>query len=225
MSAGLFRPQNSTGSAMPLIHPLPDEALRYRHNDRQLERLYPGLPLLLDAYAVVDMGVNEAVLADGRATVCRAGCFQCCCQPIPVSPLEALALHWHMRHRMKPEMRRLLGHRLASCRGRSEDVLLPCPFLWDGACQVYALRPVACRQYMVFNRPCAPGEDAARDRQQDVLAPRHDRMLEALARTLPWYAGREPQPPSQPAREEVQKFFRSVTTVIQAIPWERFTQA
>ena len=205
--------------------PLPEEALRHRHADRLLERLYPGLSLLLDAYASVDMGVNEAVQAQGRETVCRAGCFQCCYQPIPVSPLEALALHRHMRHRLKPELRRVLERSLASCRGRSEDVCLPCPFLWDGICQVYALRPIACRQYMVFGRPCAQGEDAARDRPQDVLTPRNERMLEALVRTLPWYAGREPLPPSQPVKKEVWQFFRSVTTVIQAIPWERFLRA
>lgn len=210
---------------MPHTPPLPDTALRYRHTDRQLERLYPGLSLLLDAYALVDMGVNEALLADGREAVCRAGCSQCCAQPIPVSPLEALGLHWQMRHRVKPEMRHLLGRRIASCQGCHEDVLLPCPFLWNGACQVYALRPVACRQYMVFRSPCAPGEDAVRDRPQDVLAPRHDRMLEALARTLPWYAGSEPLPPSRTAKKEVRQFFHSVTTVIQAIPWEHFFHA
>ena len=210
---------------LPQAPPLPEAALRHRHTDRPLERLYPGLSLLLDAYAIVDMGVREAVLAHGRETACCAGCFQCCFQPIPVSPLEALALHWQMRHRLKPEMRRLLERSLVSCQGRSKDVFLPCPFLWDGVCQVYALRPVACRQYMVFSRPCAQGEDAARDRPQDVLAPRNDRMLEALSRTLPWYAGREPLPPAQAAPKEVWQFFRSVTTVIQAIPWERFLRA
>ncbi len=210
---------------MPQNSSLSDAVLRYRHTDRQLERLYPGLPLLLDAYALVDMGVNEALLADGRQAVCRAGCAQCCAQPIPVSPLEVLGLHWQVRHRVKAEMRHWLGRRLASCRGGREDVLMPCPFLWNGACQVYALRPIACRQYMVFSHPCAPGEDAVRDRPQDVLEPRHDRMMEALALTLPWYAGREPLPPPRGAKKEVRQFFNSITTVIQAIPWENFFHA
>ena len=50
-------------------------------------------------------------------------------------------------------------------------------------------------------------------------------MDAALRRTLPWYARWRQAPPQDAAgpegREEIRRFFHSVTTVIQALPWEK----
>ena len=50
-------------------------------------------------------------------------------------------------------------------------------------------------------------------------------LAAALRRTLPWYARWRQAPPQDAAgpegREEIRRFFHSVTTVIQALPWEK----
>ena len=208
---------------MPLVWPA--EARFFRHTDPCLERSYPGVGLLLDAYAVVDLGVKKAAERDGRASACHAGCAQCCMQPIPVTPLEVLALHSYARHRLPQESLAALVTTLSAFEGHKEQMSLPCPFLVDGGCLVYPVRPVACRQYMVFGRACALGEDASHTRPQDVLTPFYDYMLTALLRTRPWYAGHEPSPPPHPTEENAKEFFRSVTSVIQLVAWNRLFHA
>lgn len=49
-----------------------------------------------------------------------------------------------------------------------------CPFLCDRRCAIYPVRPLNCRQYHVLNRPCAPGEDIAKDRPRDICIPAND---------------------------------------------------
>lgn len=205
---------------MPLAWPAAARAFRYA--DPPLERRYPGLSLLLDAFAVVDLGVKEAVGRDGRVPVCHAGCGQCCAQPIPVTPLEVLALHCYARHRLPKDSLAGLAQRLSGYEGQKRDIVSPCPFLYEGACLVYPVRPMACRQYMVFGTPCAKGEDPSRSRPRDVLAPSRGHMLAALMRTLPWYSGHEPRPPEHPTEKNAGEFFRAITSVIQAVAWNRF---
>jgi Fe-S-cluster containining protein len=205
---------------MPLAWPA--EARAFRYTDPSLERRHPDLGLLFDAYAVVDLGVKVAIGRDGRVPVCHAGCGHCCAQPIPVTPLEVLALHCYARRRLPQDSLAGLVQRMSGYEGQKRDIASPCPFLHDGACLVYPVRPVACRQYMVFGTPCAQGEDASRSRPQDVLAPSYDHMLAALMRTLPWYAGHEPAPPEHPTEESVRAFFQSITSVVQAVAWNRF---
>jgi Fe-S-cluster containining protein len=43
-----------------------------------------------------------------------------------------------------------------------------CPFLLDGKCSVYPLRPLACRIFYVFQIPCGIGEDPIISRPIDV---------------------------------------------------------
>lgn len=208
---------------MPLAWPAAARAFRYA--DPSLERRHPDLGLLLDAYAVVDLGVKVAIGRDGRVPACHTGCAQCCRQPIPVTPLEVLALHCYARHRLPQDSLAGLVQRLSGYEGQKRDIASPCPFLHEGACLVYPVRPVACRQYMVFGAPCAQGEDASRSRPLEVLAPSYDHMLAALMRTLPWYAGHEPAPPEHPTEESAREFFQSITSVVQAVAWNRFFRA
>ena len=57
------------------------------------------LPLLLEAYAIVDAGINEATRreeAQGRALACHKGCAACCRShtTIPIYPLELIGINW-----------------------------------------------------------------------------------------------------------------------------------
>ena len=63
----------------------------------------------------------------------------------------------------------------------------PCPLLVENACAVHPLRPMACRQFNVFDKECMEGEDAYYTRRRDVLTPIRDYADEAFDVLLPFY--------------------------------------
>ena len=140
------------------------EPERYRVRFPEAEAGAVWLPRLLDAYAVLDAGMAEALAGVDRPAACGPGCGSCCHQPIPGSSLEALGLLWFVLHQCSPRVRHRLRSQLAEC---SFD--RPCPFLLDGRCAVYPLRPLACREFVVLGRACRPGEQPDRTRPEDLL--------------------------------------------------------
>ena len=176
---------------------------RYRYYNRRFERALPGMDLLLDAFAVVDCGMAQAIAHRGQKPACGAGCYHCCTQPIPLTPLEILGLRIFMgpelvsghaaapalRHEqqgMAPasgsgtgsvtggasacmsaatdhvlglaaDVRQALAARLAAFGGETARLGATCPFLHEGRCAVYPVRPMACRRYIVYGAPCARG--------------------------------------------------------------------
>lgn len=203
--------------------------LNSRHRDPALERALPGAALLLEAQALVDTSVAEAVAAArdaGRRLACGPGCDTCCRQPIPVTPLEFLLLRAHVRFRLEGATRaRLEAQQKAQTTMCPEPLRRPCPFLLDGACAAYAVRPLACRRYLVLDRPCAPGEVCTESRPGDMLVPARQALTRALALTFPWYAGHwqelglQKPPAAPPESAAAQAWLASVTVPLQALPW------
>ncbi len=151
------------------------------------EALHSWLPLLLEAYAIADAGVAEGIRREerqGRHLACGKGCAACCRthKTIPVYPLELVGLSWYATEELQGPMRSKLKAQL-----RTHAAGEACPFLVDGICAVHSLRPLACRQFNVFGRVCAEGEDAYYTRRQDVLTPIKRYMDEAFFVMLPFY--------------------------------------
>ena len=152
------------------------------------EKAQPWLPMLLDAYAVADEGIMTAVRArtaeTGERLACSKGCDACCSthRDIPVYPLELVGIYWFVVEMLTGQSRESVKKQLATLGGDDS-----CPFLVDGACAIHPLRPMACRQFNVFNRPCAEGEDAFHSRRQDVLTPLQEYTDRAFAIMLPFY--------------------------------------
>lgn len=200
-----------------------------RYHDAVLERSLPGASLLLEACAVVDASVAAAVEAaaqNGRRLACGPGCDVCCRQPIPVTPLEFLCMRaWLHLHVTADSRAGLEAHLLTRIREEPSPLRRPCPFLLDGGCAVYPVRPLACRRYLALDRRCAPGEDCATDRSEDLLIPARLALRAALALTFPWYAARWrglrlPRPPrAAPASDAAQAWLRSVTVPVQNLSW------
>ena len=145
------------------------------------------LPLLLEAYAIVDAGINEAIRreeAQGRALACHKGCAACCRShtTIPIYPLELIGINWYVVEKITAPLREQLELQL-----RDHKKGGPCPLLVDNACAVHPLRPMACRQFNVFDTVCTEGEDAYYTRRQDVLTPIRDYADEAFDVQLPFY--------------------------------------
>jgi Fe-S-cluster containining protein len=129
----------------------------------------------------------EAVyLKAGRPASCKVGCAACCRQEIPISAPEALLLSAHAATLPGPERERIaagfaairshvqatgsggkdLERGTATADVRAQGLAwfrqgLACPFLVDESCSAYAMRPVACRNHMVWSaaEQCSRPED------------------------------------------------------------------
>ena len=145
------------------------------------------LPLLLEAYAIVDAGVHEALRREqkqGRTLACHKGCAACCRShtTIPIYPLELIGINWYAVEKITGPVRAQLAQQLHDHKNGE-----PCPLLVDNVCSVHPLRPMACRQFNVFGQVCREGEDAYYTRRQDVLTPIRAYADEAFDVLLPFY--------------------------------------
>jgi uncharacterized protein len=166
--------KNSAGSAGRLTFP----------SD---EKLHPWLSMLLEAYCIADRGIAEALKTEarkGRRLACAKGCCHCCKthQTIPVYPIELVGLSWYVTERITGPERRVVKAQLHNYEEND-----PCPFLVEGACSVHPVRPLSCRQFNVFEKPCAEGEDPYYTRREDVLTPVSKYTDRAFFVMLPFY--------------------------------------
>lgn len=152
------------------------------------EARYPWLSLLLEGLAVFDkgtaLGIQRARRKQNRPVACRERCGNCCRTntDIPVYPLELAGICWYVIEKLKGPLRETLKAQLAGHEGKP-----PCPFLIDDGCSIYPLRPGVCRLFVVFGKPCGPGEDAYHTRRPDVLTPLEEFKNQAFFIMLPFY--------------------------------------
>lgn len=152
------------------------------------ERRLPWLSMLLDSYAIADTGVAVAIRDEEKRRktrlACGKGCGSCCVQQrdLPVYPHELAGIYWYVAEKIDPALRVILRERFAE-----HTIDGPCPFLIDGSCSIHPLRPIGCRQFNVFTRPCDPGEDPYFTRKTDVLVPLPDYTDRAFAAVLAFY--------------------------------------
>jgi Fe-S-cluster containining protein len=184
------------------------------------ERRLPWLPMLLDAYAIVDTGVAVALRQKEKREklklACRNGCDVCCRQnqkDIPLFPHELVGLYWFVSEKTDRTLRDYLKEQLAVHAAGS-----PCPFLKDGSCSVHPVRPASCRWFNVFRAPCMPGEDPYYTRRHDVLDPIHEYTDRAFAVVLPFYNIKER---SGGGEEAAVKLIRAQIMNLQAYDWKK----
>ncbi|KAF0184147.1 MAG: hypothetical protein FD164_473 [Nitrospirae bacterium] len=152
------------------------------------EQKQPWLSLLFTAYAVIDEGVRIAIDREekkrGARLACRQGCGGCCRthRDIPVYPIELVGIYWFVIEKIGQPLRRTIRQQLLQHRKGGA-----CPFLVDDSCAVHVVRPIACRQFNVFDTACADHEDPFYTRRQDVLTPIAEYANAALGVTLPFY--------------------------------------
>ncbi len=151
------------------------------------ERAIPWLGLLIDAHHTVDKGVKKAIdseLRRGRRLACREGCSNCCRthRDIPVYPLEIMGISWYVRNKINGRDRDILMSQL-----KQTGIHRPCPFLVEDRCSIHIMRPMACRQFNVFDRPCDDGEDPFYTRPHDLLPPVTRYIEQAFFIMLPFH--------------------------------------
>lgn len=152
------------------------------------EKRIPWLPMLLDAYAIADTGVAVAVRDEEKkrkaALACGKGCGNCCAhqKDLPLYPHELVGIYWFTSEKLDRAAQHLLRDRLVN-----HTIGSACPLLIDSSCSIHPLRPLGCRQFNVFNMPCAPGEDPYYTRREDVLVPLAEYTKRVFAAVLPFY--------------------------------------
>ncbi|MBN9319234.1 MAG: YkgJ family cysteine cluster protein [Caulobacterales bacterium] len=111
----------------------------------------------------------------GRTVSCRRGCHACCRQVVPISTAEARRLA-ELVDAQSPERADDLRRRFETVRRHMQQAAprpgakagvaasvayalawfrqgLDCPFLEEGACSIYADRPITSREYLVTSPP------------------------------------------------------------------------
>jgi Fe-S-cluster containining protein len=151
------------------------------------EKAQEWLSMLLDAYHIVDRGVAASISREekrGRTVACGNWCATCCetHRDIPVYPLELVGISWYVTEKLTGPVREVVKAQL-----RRHEESGHCPFLVEASCAVHAMRPMACRQFIVFGSRCGQGEDPYYTRRADVLTPIQKYLDEALFTMLPFY--------------------------------------
>ena len=136
---------------------------------------------------IVDSALADAVQRSGSWLVCRPGCTQCCIGPFPISQLDALRLQAGLTEleqtdpsraeRVRQRARKYVAKLAAQFPGNADTGILederqddfdtfaddePCPALdpVTGTCDVYAHRPITCREFGPPVRIGAEDDDA-----------------------------------------------------------------
>ena len=93
-----------------------------------------------------------------------------------------VGIYWHAIEKLDQPLRGILKKRLLEHRKGG-----PCPFQIDNTCSIHSFRPIACRQFNVFGKPCTEGEDPYYTRRKDVLTPLKKFTRSAIEAMLPFY--------------------------------------
>jgi uncharacterized protein len=76
---------------------------------------------------------------------CAKGCGHCCHVSVPIADFEARYIADYIK--TEPvALKRSIRHDLAEFSEKT-----PCPFLQDGACSIYPVRPLTCRLHVNFD--------------------------------------------------------------------------
>lgn len=128
--------------------------------ESSLRALEPGPTLERTTAVTREVMRATSRLADGllaraaNGTVaCKAGCDHCCHQSVGVTPPEAFTIVQHLKQTLTEELLEARRARIAAAfesnRGLSTEQRFspehPCPFLDDGQCSIYEVRPLSCR--------------------------------------------------------------------------------
>lgn len=141
---------------------------------------------------LTDMVVDVAVEALEEPVSCSKGCGACCRQLVPISAVEARAVHALVQAMDEPRRTQVTTRFEEACRRMEEAGLMdrlrdfsritgpdemmrfgldyfylgvPCPFLEDESCSIHPDRPVICREFLVTSdaKHCAdPGPQTIR---------------------------------------------------------------
>ena len=169
-----FRLTGPQGDGPARALPLPPGPARFPD-------ILPAIRTLADALVE---GAQADLAAQGRPVSCGPGCAMCCRHLVTLGEAEALRLAGVVRALPQPRRARVKERFQAGLARLEKSGLLPellaaftrapgdwvrfqrlqrdyweldlaCPFLEQGACAIYAERPLVCRQHLMTTPPAA----------------------------------------------------------------------
>ena len=125
-------------------------ATRFRAEDALSAGTTPGT---VAAAARASHEIFDRAMANLRADIeaqgpvaCKQGCNWCCHQHVTVLAAEALAIHVHIAGTpLAARLRTSIPAIVGKDPGARKAARTPCPFVDEGGCAIYALRPNRCR--------------------------------------------------------------------------------
>jgi Fe-S-cluster containining protein len=109
---------------------------------------HSGPPTMADLFAIFDTGHDAA--QKGHHIACRNGCNFCCHIAVSATLVEIDLIASHVRSTWSAAATEALMTRIESTYRMTVDDRMatrtPCPFLVEGSCSIYAVRPFACRR-------------------------------------------------------------------------------
>lgn len=107
----------------------------------------------------LDESLSAAAAASNEKSACRVGCWYCCYLKVGVRPEEAFTIVEYVREHFTQERSKEIREAVTSNarfmrRATPAEQLvasLKCPFLADGACSIYEVRPARCRSFHAVN--------------------------------------------------------------------------
>jgi len=82
----------------------------------------------------------------GKFAACARGCGHCCHVSVPITEFEARYMAENLGIKLV-ELKQSIRHELSEYGSHT-----PCPFLANGECSIYEVRPLTCRMHMNFDR-------------------------------------------------------------------------
>ena len=103
----------------------------------------------------LDESLSVAAAASKEKPACREGCWYCCYLKVGVRPEEAFSIVDFVREHFTPEQSREIRAAVAANAKVMRQLPAPerlmaalkCPFLRDGGCSIYEVRPARCRSF------------------------------------------------------------------------------
>lgn len=139
---------------------------------------------LLKVYRDTDAVIQKDLKEHGRDIPCGKGCDTCCHNAcIPISKPEITGIIEHIKNDIDDEMLERIETELK----RSAENPEKCPFLVDTECGIYAVRPLACRTFLIHGKACEPGEDISKGRMDDLHRLPKEELFQAARPLLELY--------------------------------------
>ncbi len=124
-----------------------------------LTPLFKGMQEQYIAVSKLTQSFAQRVHRENKPIRCEKGCNWCCYQPVYLTTQEAILIYEYMIQSFSPDLQRTIKTNVNSkykkTKGlpeeRKQSVRHACPFLLEGSCSVYPVRPMACRIYLSSN--------------------------------------------------------------------------
>lgn len=148
-------------------------AIEHISDFKSLTPLFTGMQAKYQAISQLTQSFAQRAYEQKTPIACKKGCSWCCYQPVYITTNEALLIYEYMQQAFDDSQKAILlsnaKQRLKKTKGLEEkdkqNITHACPFLFEGACVIYPVRPTACRVYLSSDeKSCKAKYDNPKDK-------------------------------------------------------------